>query len=395
MIAAHVVWDQRFTAYDFGPGHPMHPIRLELTRQLSQELGLLDHDDVQLIGAEPLDVGQLQAVHSPRFVETVQRLSADPAAARGQSGIGTADTPAFYGMHEASALACGGTVAACDALWSGAAQHGVNIAGGLHHAMPALASGFCIYNDIALGIDFLLHSGAKRVLYVDLDVHHGDGVEKIFADDPRVLTISLHQSGRSLFPGTGFPHDTGGAGAPDSAVNVALPAGTDDAGWLRAFAAVVPPLAKAFAPEVIVSQHGCDSHYRDPLAAMSLTIEGMQAAYTWVHELAHEHSDGRWVPLGGGGYELVEVVPRAWTHLIGIATHRPVAPSAATSPAWREWVQTRLGVTAPASMGDIAGATIDYGSFNHGYDPEDLVDSAIMATRRAVFPGHGLDPYFD
>lgn len=395
MIAAHVVWDQRFTAYDFGQGHPMHPIRLALTHRLSTELGLLGHDDVQMIGAEPLDVSDLSLVHTSEFIEAVQRLSLDPLAAGGQFGIGSADTPAFSGMHAASALACGATVAACDAVWSGSAQHGVNIAGGLHHAMPATASGFCIYNDIALGIGSLLRQGAERVVYIDLDVHHGDGVEKIFVNDPRVLTISLHQSGRSLFPGTGFPNHTGGPRALDSAVNIALPAGTDDAGWLRAFAAVVPALVKAFAPQVIVSQHGCDSHYRDPLAALNLTIEGMQAAYTWVHELAHEHSDGRWVALGGGGYELVEVVPRAWSHLIGIATHRPVAAATPIPPAWKEWVQELCGMTSPASMGDIGGAAINYGSFNDGYDPDDPVDAAIMATRRAVFPGHGLDPYFD
>ncbi|CAN5385267.1 acetoin utilization protein AcuC [soil metagenome] len=395
MIAAHVVWDQRFTAYDFGQGHPMHPIRLALTHRLSTELGLLDHDDVQVAGADPLDVAALSRIHTPDLIEAVQRLSTDPSAARGQFGIGSADTPAFPGMHAASALACGATVAACDAVWSGAALHGVNIAGGLHHAMPGAASGFCVYNDIALGIDSLLRRGVERVVYLDLDVHHGDGVERIFANDPRVLTISLHQSGRTLFPGTGFATDTGGASAPDSAVNVALPAGTDDAGWLRAFDAVVPALVKGFRPDVVVSQHGCDSHYRDPLAALNLTIEGMQAAYSWVHDLAHQHSAGRWVALGGGGYELVDVVPRAWSHLIGIAAHRPINPARATPIRWRDWVQERCAVSAPMSMGDRFGAAIHYGSFNDGYDPDDPVDAAIMATRRAVFPGHGLDPFFD
>ncbi|MGB5951577.1 MAG: acetoin utilization protein AcuC, partial [Ornithinimicrobium sp.] len=291
--------------------------------------------------------------------------------------------------------ACGATVAACTAVWSGVAAHGVNIAGGLHHAMPAAASGFCVYNDIALGISSLLDQGARRILYVDLDVHHGDGVEKIFWNDPRVMTISLHQSGRTLFPGTGFAADTGGQRAPDSAVNVALPPGTDDAGWLRAIDAVVPALAGAFSPEVIVSQHGCDSHHRDPLAAMDLTIEGMVAAYEWVHELAHRHCDGRWVALGGGGYELVSVVPRAWTHLIGIATHRPIQTTASTPQPWRDWVQQTCGFSGPTSMGDIGGAAVRFGSFVDGYDPEDAVDASIMATRRAVFGGNGLDPYFD
>lgn len=373
----------------------MHPIRLALTQQLSTDLGLLDHDDVQVIGAEASDVGQLAGVHTRELIDAVQRLSADPGRADGRFGIGSADTPAFAGMHMASALACGATVAACDAVWSGAAQHGVNIAGGLHHAMPDRASGFCVYNDIALGIGSLLEQGAQRVMYIDLDVHHGDGVERIFWDDPRVLTVSLHQSGHTLFPGTGFATDTGGPRALDSAVNVALPPGTDDAGWLRAFDAVIPALARSFAPDVIVSQHGCDSHHRDPLAALNLTIEGMVAAYTWVHELAHRHSNGRWVALGGGGYELVSVVPRAWSHVVGIAGHRPVPTAAATPASWQQLVQETCGLSAPATMGDIGGAAIRFGSFADGYDPDDPVDASIMATRRATFPGNGLDPFFD
>ena len=194
-------------------------------------------------------------------------------------------------------------------MLSGESLHSASIVGGLHHAMADRSSGFCIYNDIAVGIQHLLDSGVERVAYVDVDVHHGDGVEKIFYDDPRVLTISLHETGQMLFPGTGFPQDTGGAGAEGTAVNVALPPGTADGGWLRAFHAVVPPLLREFEPQVLVTQHGCDSHMEDPLAHLMLSVDGQRAAYLALHELAHEVCDGKWVVTGGGGYALVEVVP--------------------------------------------------------------------------------------
>lgn len=395
MIAAHVVRDQRFMAYDFGPGHPMHPIRLELTYRLSAELGLLDHENVDLREAQIADRAMLSTVHTDELIDLVQASSLDPGGANGHCGVGSADTPAFAGMHEASALAVGATVGACRAVWQGHAEHAVNIAGGLHHAMPGRVSGFCVYNDVAVGIQDLLAAGAKRVAYIDLDVHHGDGVEAAFWNDPRVMTVSVHQSGTSLFPGTGFPRDTGGPKALESAVNVALPPGTDDRGWLRAYQAVVPSVIEAFAPDIIVSQHGCDSHRSDPLAHLNLTIDGMHTAYEWVHELAHRVSGGRWVALGGGGYELVNVVPRAWAHLIGIASHRPVSLTEPTPQAWRDQVAALCSVEAPLAMGDRGGESISYGSWADGYHPEDEVDASIMATRTAVFPGLGLDPYFD
>ena len=214
-------------------------------------------------------------------------------------------------------------------MWSGTSAHGINIAGGLHHAMPDRASGFCVYNDPAMAIAWLLEQGAQRIAYVDVDVHHGDGVQEVFWDDPRVLTISLHETGAALFPGTGFPTEIGGPGAEGSAVNVALPPGTGDAGWLRAFHAIVPPLLKAFEPVVLVSQQGCDSHAEDPLAHLALSVDGQRASYLALHDLAHSCADGRWLATGGGGYALVDVVPRAWTHLLAIASGRPLDPETA------------------------------------------------------------------
>jgi acetoin utilization protein AcuC len=395
MTATWVMWDERYTAYDFGPGHPMHPSRLDLTYRLATALGLLDHDDVVVHRVEAATDEQLLTVHTPELIEAVRAASADPGSASGRHGVGTEDTPAFAGMHEASALAVGGTLAAVEAVWSGQARHAVNIGGGLHHAMPTTASGFCVYNDAAVAIRRLLDLGARRVVYLDLDVHHGDGVERAFWDDDRVMTISLHETGRALFPGTGFPGDTGGPKAADTAVNIALPPGTGDEGWLRAYQAVVPRMVRTFGPDVVLSQHGCDCHYSDPLAHLSVSIEAMVTAYSWVRELAEEVSGGRWVAVGGGGYELVDVVPRAWAHLIGVVTGRPVDPTTPVPEEWRTYVQQTYGRKAPRTMGDRDGRPIRYGRWEDGYHPDDPVDSAIMATRRAVFPGWGLDPYLD
>ena len=300
-------------------------------------------------------------------------------------------------MHEASARIVQGTVDVCDAVWTGAADHGVNYCGGLHHAMATHAAGFCIYNDIAVGIQHLLDSGAERVAYVDIDVHHGDGVERIFWNDPRVMTISVHESGRALFPGTGWPGDIGGPDARGSAVNVALPPGTGDSEWLRAIESVVPQLVAAFDPQVLVTQHGCDSHRQDPLAHFSVSLDAQRRAHECLHRLAHDHADGKWVALGGGGYELVDVVPRSWTHLAAIAAHVPVPVATPVPQSWRDHVLETTGREAPLTMGDLPAAELPIWvqPWEMGHNPDRPGDAAILATRQAVFPLHGLDPWFD
>jgi len=265
-------------------------------------------------------------------------------------GLGTGDQPAFPGMHQASALVAGATLAAVRAVWSGSARHGASIAGGMHHAMPAHASGFGVYNDPAIAIAWLLEQGAERIAYVDIDAHHGDGVQTAFYADPRVLTISLHQHPATLFPFTGLPAETGGPGAEGAAVNVALPAGTGDAGWLRAFHAIVPPLLRQFRPQILVSQHGADTHRLDPLAHLELSIDAQRAAHAAIHSLAHEAAGGRWLLTGGGGYDLVRVVPRTWTHLLAEAAGQPIDPATPTPAPWREYVTRRTGLTAPQQM---------------------------------------------
>ncbi len=392
-----VVWDEALRAYDFGPGHPLAPIRVQLAMRLAREFGLLESPGVEVLApVVPATLEQIADVHDVEYIAAVQRASLDPRDADAGRGLGTPDDPAFLGMHEASALVAGATLAAAQAVHSGRAQHAVNIAGGLHHAMPGAAAGFCIYNDIGVAIAWLLAQGVQRIAYIDVDVHHGDGVQQMFYDDPRVLTISLHESPLTLFPGTGFAEETGGRGALGSAVNVALPAGTGDQGWLRAFHAIVPDILETFDPQVIVSQHGCDTHIDDPLAHLALTVDGQRISYEAIHRWAHRYASGRWIAVGGGGYEWVDVVPRAWTHLIAEAAGTPIDPQAETPEGFRGFVAQTLGRSAPARMTD--GAHPWPKPLDQGFDPADPVDAAILATRTAVFPLHGLvadpDPWF-
>jgi acetoin utilization protein AcuC len=399
----HVAWDERLTDYHFGPGHPMAPLRVELTMRLAHEFGLWSQPGVTVADPAPAADADLELVHNAPYVaavEAVSRWAEHPDASEGLAGaqlriarmfgLGTEDNPVFPGMHEASALVAGATLAAARAVWSGSAGHGASIAGGMHHAMAAHASGFGVYNDVAIAIAWLLGHGAERMAYVDIDAHHGDGVQTAFYADPRVLTISLHEHPATLFPYTGLPAETGGPGAEGAAVNVALPAGTGDAGWLRAFHAIVPPLLRQFGPQVLISQHGCDTHRLDPLANLELSIDAQRAAHAAIHALAHETAGGRWLFTGGGGYQLVQVVPRTWTHLLAEAAGQPIDPGTQTPAGWREYVARRTGLQAPERMTD--GAPAEFEPFESGYDPGQPVDRAIMATREAVFPWHGLMP---
>jgi acetoin utilization protein AcuC len=386
---AQLMWDDGVAGYDFGPGHPMNPVRLALTRQLITAFGL--DQDLRTVAATAAGESTLRLVHREDYIAAVKAASAEPASASGAYGIGTPDDPAFAGMHEASALIAGQSVGAAEAVWQGHALHAVNFTGGLHHAMPGAAAGFCIYNDAALAIARLLELGAARVAYVDVDVHHGDGVQVAFWDDPRVLTISLHEHPRTLFPGTGWPEETGGRAAGGAAANVALPAGTSDGDWLRAFHAVVPELVADFRPQVLVTQHGADTHVEDPLAHLAVSLDAQRAVQLACHDLAHEHAEGRWVALGGGGYAVVDVVPRSWTHLVAIAAGRPIAPETPLPQEWRADVLARGGGQAPGRMTD-GRWPVPWSSWEDGYDPASRIDQAIRATRTAVFPLRGLLP---
>src|SRR4051812_19154031 len=237
---AGAIWDDGYLAYDFGD-HPLNPVRLDLTIRLARELGVLERLDIA--APVPATDEQLLTVHDAAYLDAVRAANDDPSFTG--FGLGTSDDPVFPGMYEASALVAGGSAQAAQRLWRGGVDHAVNIAGGLHHAMRGYASGFCIFNDVVLAIRTLLAEGAKKVAYIDIDVHHGDGVQAAFYDDPRVLTVSIHQDPRTLFPGTGMPTEIGEGAAAGTSVNLALPPGTGDVGWLRAFRAVIPGAVRA------------------------------------------------------------------------------------------------------------------------------------------------------
>jgi acetoin utilization protein AcuC len=393
-----VVWDDVFSSYDFGPSHPMRPMRLELTMALARQVGVLDAHGVEVRAPQAASDDVLELVHDPLYISSVRRAPDDLLGRLSlRWGLGTGDNPVFPQMHEVSALVTGASVDAARAVWTGTHEHAVNISGGLHHAMRDRASGFCVYDDPAVAIAWLLAAGARRVAYVDIDVHHGDGVQAAFYDDPRVLTVSMHESGRTLFPGTGYADETGTGEGVGTSINVALPAGTGDAGWLRAFHAVIPPALRAFKPDVMVTQHGCDTHALDPLANLQMSVDGQRVAYAAVHQLAHQVCGGRWVALGGGGYEPVQVVPRAWTHLLAEAAG--IRVDGATPNDWRAEAQQRGGQQAPTSLTDGATALWTPWEPSEGLDGADdrsrldrSVDDAIRATREACFPALGLDP---
>lgn len=315
--SALYLFSPRYLAYDFGPDHPLRPERGRALQDLLTTLRLLDGRHVHLLEPLPATERELLLAHAPAYVETVKALSAglhDPARAEA-AGLGEGDTPAFAGMHEVAATIAGGTLAAARAVLAGDALHAFNPGGGLHHAHRHRASGFCIYNDLVVAIAAVVQEHEARVLYLDFDVHHGDGVQAAFYDDPRVLTVSFHETGRYLFPGTGAVLELGTGAGLGYSVNVPLTAFTQDDSWLAAVEALVPALAERFRPDLIVSQFGCDGHAWDGQAHFRLTTAAYARAARLVHELAHEHCRGRWVATGGGGYDPIRVVPRVWTLL--------------------------------------------------------------------------------
>ncbi|MDQ3983073.1 MAG: acetoin utilization protein AcuC, partial [Actinomycetota bacterium] len=272
--------------------------------------------NVEEISSRPATDAEIAAVHDADFIAMVKSLDAGGGDRRGalEFGLGTPDNPIFDGMHVASAAVCGASITAAEVVATDRVKHAFNPAGGLHHARRREASGFCIYDDPAAAIAKVLELHPDwRVMYVDVDVHHGDGVQWIFYEDPRVLTVSFHQSGRYLYPGTGFEDETGGGEAHGTAANVPLMPLTGNDDYLWALGEVVPPLAEAFAPHLLLTQLGADTHYGDPLANLGLTMAAYPAMARLLHETAERWASGRWVATGGGGYQAETVVPKVWT----------------------------------------------------------------------------------
>jgi acetoin utilization protein AcuC len=325
-----VTVDDIARAYDFGASHPLRPERVLLTYEKIRDLGLIE-DRVDEMPSRSASDEEIRWVHDPEFVDAVKAIDAgtlDPRAGL-EFGLGTPDDPIFDGMHAASAAVCGASIVAAEAVASGVKGHAFNPAGGLHHARRREASGFCIYNDPAVAIAKVLDLHPDwRVMYVDVDVHHGDGVQWIFYDEPRVLTVSLHESGRYLYPGTGFEDEIGEGAARGTAVNVPLAPFTGGADYLWALERVLTTVGEVFQPHVIVTQLGADTHWGDPLANLGLTLSDYPAMSALLHRAAHDYADGRWIATGGGGYQAETIVPIVWTiHFAEMCGRPEVVPT--------------------------------------------------------------------
>lgn len=375
--AAGLVFSRELAAYDFGPHHPMRPVRLELTADLIEACGL-PGPRAPIVPPRPASREELLRAHSPEYLDAVARAAA--GAPEYAHGLGHPDNPIFARMDEVSALICGASIVAVEKVLSGDWEHGFAIAGGLHHAMRGHAAGFCVFNDAAVAIHAALARGLRRVLYVDIDAHHGDGVQEIFYDDPRVLTISIHESGRTLFPGTGFVNEIGAGPGEGYSVNVPLEPFSSDGAFLEALERVVPPLARAFGPELIVTQNGCDAHADDPLTHLAITLEAHARAVSLLHDLSHEVNGGRLVALGGGGYSIFRVVPLAWTRLFATLAGRPLP--GAVPERWRERCRAAGASAPPHAFAENAP----------GDDPPGTVEAARRAAcwiEENIFPRHG------
>lgn len=312
MTRTAFIYTDDYVKYVYGDTHPLQPYRLQLTRDLMRHYELLGLPDSRLVETIPASKAELELFHTAEYVDVLE--AADCGVYRmdyAAYGLGPGDNPMFPGMYDWSRLCAGGTLQAARLVAAGEVDVAFHIAGGLHHGMPNLASGFCYINDPAIAITELVHQG-YRVAYVDIDVHHGDGVQTAFYDTDRVLTISLHESGRYLFPGTGFAQELGVQKGRGYAVNLPLPPGMDDDLFVEAFMAVVPPLIRAYEPDIVFTQLGVDSFHGDPLAHGRLTTTGFTRVVRELKRLAR-----RWVATGGGGYNLTNVA-RAWTLAWGI-----------------------------------------------------------------------------
>jgi len=387
---AVLVWDGLLATYRFKPGHPLDPRRLELTVELIHRLGLAGGPRFPVVPPRPATDDELRLAHAPEYIEAVRRLSRPDADTRHAArwGFGTEDNPIVPGMHDAARLVCGSTLVAAELVMDGRARRAFSIAGGLHHARRAEAAGFCIYNDLAVAARWMNRHYGARVLYIDFDAHHGDGVQQIFYDDPEILTLSFHESGTYLFPGTGFVDEVGDGDGYGYAVNVPLDAHTEDASFREAFRALVPEIAGAFQPDVILLQCGCDAHVLDPLTHLRCTTGLFEELVRVVSDVADRHCGGRIVATGGGGYAIHTVVPRAWT-LVWAALSGQHAPDAIPLD-WLRALRVEHGREVPTTLRDAANA---FPASARRSEVEAINRRTVQSVRRRCMPlisGWGL-----
>ena len=322
-----LIWDDRFLSYNFGPQHPLRPIRVKLTYELIRSKGILQQGSIEVVKPRLASRAEILLFHEDDYVRLVEQYSK-----RGSGFLDMGDTPAFEGCYEATSLVVGASIIATDRVMSGRLSHAFNPSGGLHHAHPERASGFCIFNDPAIVIAYLKSRyNVRRLAYLDIDAHHGDGVMYGYYDDPAVLDIDFHESGNFLFPGTGFPDEIGKGEARGLKLNIPLPPSTGDEAYLEAFQQIVPNALKKFRPEIILVQCGADGHLDDRLAHLRLTTKVYTEVVSRMHDLAHDLCNGRLLLFGGGGYTLANV-PRVWT--VAFSTLAGVKPSDEIPPEW-------------------------------------------------------------
>jgi acetoin utilization protein AcuC len=312
-----LIYTDEYERYNFGESHPLRPLRIKLTYSLMEKLGLLSNERLEIIKPRMCTREELERIHTGEYIDAIRRLSEDPNEKNinpYKFGLGPGDNPIFKGMYEASSLVCGASLVAADNVWKeNDLNYVFNPAGGLHHALKNKASGFCIFNDIGVAIKHLqMMQNDIRIAYLDIDCHHGDGVQWLFYADPNVLTISFHESGKFLFPGTGGVQERGEGAGKGYAINFPLLPGTNNKTFLKLFRATVPKLLEAYKPDILVSQLGVDMHFDDPLTQMGLSIKVYKDLAQTIKMSAREYCQDKWLALGGGGY-LMTVVPRVWT----------------------------------------------------------------------------------
>jgi acetoin utilization protein AcuC len=337
----YLYYSDKFQGYNLGPEHPFNPARLMLSFTLMEESGLFDESTCRK-EPEPAREADLHRVHTLEYLAAVQAEVPELAY-----GLGSDDTPVFSGIYDASRLIAGGSICAARRIVEEDCM-AFNVGGGLHHAMPSQASGFCVFNDPALAI-YALKERFERILYIDIDGHHGDGVQQIFYEDPDVLTISMHESGLYLFPGTGFVDEIGAGPGLGYAVNIPMPMYAGDDEYSRAFEEIVPRLFSWFSPQVVVAQLGVDTHYSDPLTSLNVTLAGYTYLVRRIIELAGQHAGERLLALGGGGYNM-EVVPAAWTSVLHLMRGEPLPEY--LPPYWVEFFMNLTG-HEPLTLPDI------------------------------------------
>lgn len=318
------IYSPSFQSYKFHQEHPFNQLRVELTYDLLKSMNILSDEEIVFPRLATDD--ELALIHDRKYIDAVKRASEGKLSEEEayNFGLGTEDTPIFPNMHEASSLLVGGTLTAVDYVMSNKALHALNLGGGLHHGFKGKASGFCIYNDSAVAIKYIQKKYDARVLYVDTDAHHGDGVQWAFYDDPTVCTLSIHETGRYLFPGTGNVTERGHGKGYGYSFNIPIDAFTEDESFLNIYRKSLQEIAEFFQPDVIITQNGADAHFLDPLTHLCSTIKIYEEIPKIAHEIAHTYCEGRWIAVGGGGYDIWRVVPRAWAHIwLTMKQHTP------------------------------------------------------------------------